>query len=72
VFSDDFAGPAGAPPSSQNWFYDIGTGYGTGEIENTTSSTSNVHLDGNGHLVLTATDNGGTWTSGRIETTDLR
>jgi hypothetical protein len=23
---------AGSAPSSQNWFYDIGTGYGTGEI----------------------------------------
>ncbi len=69
VFSDNFAGPAGSAPSAQNWFYDIGTGYGTGEVENTTSSTSNVYLDGNGHLVLKATDNGGTWTSGRIEST---
>jgi hypothetical protein len=69
VFSDDFAGPAGSAPSAQNWFYDIGTGYGTGETENTTSSTSNVYLDGNGHLDITALDNGGTWTSGRIEST---
>src|ERR1700734_3266795 len=69
VFSDNFAGAAGSAPSAQNWFYDIGTGYGTGEIENTTNSTNNVYLDGNGHLVLKATDNGGTWTSGRIEST---
>jgi hypothetical protein len=69
VFSDDFAGPAGSAPSSANWFYDIGTGYGTGEIENTTNSTNNVYLDGNGDLVLKAIDNGGTWTSGRIEST---
>ena len=69
VFSDDFAGPAGSAPSSANWFYDIGTGYGTGEIENTTSSTNNAYLDGNGHLVLKAIDNGGTWTSARIEST---
>jgi Carbohydrate binding module (family 6)/Ricin-type beta-trefoil lectin domain/Putative Ig domain len=69
VFGDDFAGAAGSPPSSANWFYDIGTGYGTGEIENTTNSTSNVYLDGNGHLDITATDNDGTWTSGRIEST---
>jgi hypothetical protein len=69
VFSDNFAGAAGAAPSSANWFYDIGTGYGTGEAEQTTSSTSNVYLDGNGHLVLKAIDNGGTWTSGRIEST---
>jgi hypothetical protein len=69
VFSDDFAGAAGSAPSSANWFYDIGTGYGTGEIENTTNSTSNVYLDGNGDLVLKAIDNGGTWTSARIEST---
>src|SRR5580692_444061 len=69
VFSDDFAGPAGSAPSSANWFYDIGTGYGTGEIENTTNSTNNAYLDGNGHLVLKAIDNGGTWTSARLEST---
>ena len=63
VFSDNFAGAAGSAPSSANWFYDIGTGYGTGEVENTTNSTSNVYLDGNGDLVLKAIDNGGTWTS---------
>ena len=69
VFGDNFAGAAGSAPSAANWFYDIGTGYGTGETEQTTSSTSNVYLDGNGHLVLKAIDNGGTWTSGRIEST---
>lgn len=69
VFSDDFAGPAGSPPSAANWFYDIGTGFGTGEKEHTTNSTDNVYLDGNGHLVLKAINTGGTWTSGRIEST---
>jgi hypothetical protein len=70
VFSDNFAGAAGSPPSSANWFYDIGTNYGTGEIEQTTNSTSNVYLDGNGDLDITATENSsGQWTSGRIEST---
>ena len=69
VFGDDFAGSAGSAPTATNWFYDIGTGYGTGEIEHTTSSTSNVYLDGSGHLVLKAINSGGTWTSGRIEST---
>src|SRR5580700_41389 len=69
VFGDNFAGAAGSAPSAQNWFYDIGTGYGTGETEQTTNSTNNVYLDGNGHLVLKAINNGGTWTSGRIEST---
>ena len=69
VFGDNFAGAAGSAPAASNWFYDIGTGYGTGENEQTTNSTSNVYLDGNGHLVLKATDSNGTWTSGRIEST---
>src|ERR1700728_2297553 len=69
VFSDNFAGSAGSAPSAADWFYDIGSGYGTGEIENTTNSTSNVYVDGNGDLVLKAIDTNGTWTSGRIEST---
>jgi hypothetical protein len=69
VFGDNFAGAAGSAPAAANWFYDIGTGYGTGEQEQTTNSTNNVYLDGNGHLVLKAINNGGTWTSGRIEST---
>ena len=69
VFGDNFAGPAGSAPSAANWFYDIGTGYGTGETEQTTNSTSNAYLDGNGHLVLKAIDNGGSWTSARLEST---
>jgi hypothetical protein len=67
VFKDAFTGKAGAAPAAANWFYDIGSGYGTGEIEQTTSSTRNVYQDGQGHLVLKATRSGGTWTSVRIE-----
>ncbi len=70
VFSDDFSGASGSAPSS-NWTYDTGPGsnFGTGEIETMTNSTANVHLDGNGHLDITALNNGGNWTSGRIRTT---
>jgi hypothetical protein len=70
VFSDNFAGPAGSAPSASNWIYDTGPGsnFGTGEIETMTNSTSNVYLDGNGHLDITALDSGGNWTSGRIQT----
>jgi hypothetical protein len=69
VFSDGFNGAAGTAPSQSNWFYDIGTGYGTGEIEHTTNTTNNVYLDGNGNMVIKAIDNNGTWTSGRLEST---
>ena len=70
VFDDDFTGAAGSAPS-YNWMYDTGPGssFGTGEIETMTNSSSNVHLDGNGHLDITAIGNGGSWTSGRIQTT---
>jgi hypothetical protein len=70
VFSDNFAGSAGSPVNSANWKYDTGPGssFGTGEIETMTNSTSNVFLDGNGHLVIKAIDSGGAWTSGRIQT----
>ena len=70
VFSDDFNGASGSGPSS-SWMYDTGPGssFGTGEIETMTNSSSNVHLDGNGNLDITALNNGGSWTSGRIQTT---
>ncbi len=69
VFSDDFAGSAGSGVDSQ-WIYDTGPGsnFGTGEIETMTNSTSNVHLDGNGNLDITALGSGSNWTSGRIQT----
>ena len=70
VFSDDFNGTAGTGVDSQ-WMYDTGAGssFGTGEIETMTNSTSNVHLDGNGNLDLTALGSGSSWTSGRVQTT---
>ncbi|GGZ38893.1 glycoside hydrolase family 16 protein [Streptomyces poonensis] len=76
VFVDDFNGAAGTGVNTANWQYATGTGYpggptgwGTGEIETMTSSTSNVALDGNGNLRITPRrDAAGNWTSGRIET----
>ncbi len=69
VFADDFNGGNGSGIDGQ-WMYDTGQGvWGTGEIENMTNSTSNVHLDGNGNLDITALNNGGNWTSGRVQTT---
>jgi hypothetical protein len=71
VFSDDFNGSAGSAPDTGTWTYDTGPGsnFGTGEIETMTNSTSNVDLDGNGDLNITAlSDGNGNWTSGRIHT----
>jgi len=69
VFSDGFAGKAGSAPSSANWLYDIGTDWGSHNVEHDTDSTKNVYIDGYGHLVIHATHTDGTWYSGRIETT---
>jgi beta-glucanase (GH16 family) len=70
VFLDDFNGASGSGIDGQ-WMYDTGPGsnFGTGEIETMTNSTSNVHLDGNGNLDITALGSGGNWTSGRVQTT---
>ncbi len=74
TFSDDFTGAAGSRVDG-NWRYTTGTSYpggpanfGTGEVETMTDSTANVALDGTGNLRITALNNGGAWTSGRIET----
>src|SRR4030088_583783 len=71
-FADDFNGAAGSGVDPNNWRYDTGTGFGTGEIETMTNSTANVFQDGAGHLVIRALHSGsnptGGWTSGRIET----
>jgi hypothetical protein len=75
-WGDNFAGPAGSLPSSTHWRIDTGHGYpngpvnwGTSEIENYTTDPSNLHLDGQGHLLITPLrDATGQWTSGRIET----
>jgi beta-glucanase (GH16 family) len=67
VFLDNFGGAQGAPPSDQNWLYDIGSGWGNSSVDNDTNSTSNIYLDGQGDLVLQANKSNGKWTSGRIE-----
>jgi beta-glucanase (GH16 family) len=69
VFRDNFNGPGGSGVNPSSWKYDTGQGvFGTGEIETMTSSTNNVHLDGHGHLDITALGHGRSWTSGRIQT----
>ncbi|MEU8277788.1 glycoside hydrolase family 16 protein [Microbispora bryophytorum] len=75
VWSDDFNGTAGTLPSSTNWIIDTGHAYpggpgnwGTGEIQNYTSNTANLGLDGSGNLRITPIGSGQNWTSARIET----
>ena len=68
IWSDQFNGPVGSPVNTQKWEYQVGHGiFGNGEVEVMTDSTSNVHLDGHGHLDITAIHQGNQWTSGRIK-----
>ena len=70
VWSDEFNSPAGTPPDSKNWNYDLGGGgWGNGEAETYTNSPSNVFQDGKGHLVIRAIrDASGNYTSARLQT----
>lgn len=55
VWSDELNGPAASTPKSAYWKVDSGgTGWGNRELQYYTSRSSNVRLDGAGHLVITA------------------
>ena len=60
AWSDEFDGPAGAPPDPKTWGYDLGdgsaagiVGWGNNEREYYTDSPDNAATDGEGHLVIT-------------------
>ncbi|PHI21154.1 glycosyl hydrolase family 16 [Lewinellaceae bacterium SD302] len=77
VWSDEFDGEAGTLPNPENWTYDIGTGnngWGNAELQYYTDNPSNVSLDGNGNLLITArreSFGGQPFTSARIKTEGL-
>ena len=55
VWSDEFDGAAGSSVDGTKWLPEIGGGgWGNQEREFYTTSTQNIALDGNGHLVITA------------------
>ncbi|KAK1246528.1 hypothetical protein MKX08_000330 [Trichoderma sp. CBMAI-0020] len=69
IWSDSFAGNGGTSPNTGNW--NIITGYlnVNGEQETYSSSTQNVQLSGGNTLQIVPWNNGGSWTSGRLEST---
>lgn len=74
VWSDEFDDEAGASIDETKWSFDTGngeSGWGNNELQNYTSSTDNVQQDGEGNLMITAINNSGTYTSGRIKTKGL-
>ncbi len=69
AWADEFDGPANSAPDAAKWTYDLGGGgWGNQELETYTSATDNIHLDGNGHLVIRAVASGGSYTSARLKT----
>jgi len=70
VWSDEFDGLANTLPAADKWTYDLGhNGWGNHELENYTKSLDNVHLDGEGHLIIRALrDTSGKYTSARLKT----
>jgi len=73
-WSDDFDGPEGQPLNADKWDYDIGTDWGNAQLEYDTDRATNVSLDGEGHLAITArreTYLSREYTSGRINTAGL-
>ncbi len=57
VWSDEFTGRVGKPPDARYWTTALGSGgngWGSGQLQSYTASPSNLALDGNGHLQLTA------------------
>jgi beta-glucanase (GH16 family) len=63
VWSDEFSGPAGSPPDPAKWT--AAGNSGCGGSTPTTNSAANAALDGNGHLALTAYQDG---SSAQIDT----
>jgi beta-glucanase (GH16 family) len=72
AWSDEFNGPANAPPDPAKWVHDLGhntDGWGNHELESYTDSIENAHQDGQGHLVIRALkDAAGNYTSARLKT----
>jgi beta-glucanase (GH16 family) len=76
TWSDEFTGTNGTSPDAAKWVFDIGRGpsndgWGNSELQSYTNRASNVALDGNGNLVITARSEnfgGAAFTSARIKT----
>lgn len=71
VWSDEFNGSQGDLPDSSKWNFDIGTGqdgWGNSELQSYTNDTSNIAMDGDGNLLITALSIGTSFTSARINT----
>lgn len=70
---DEFDGAAGQAPDPRYWDYDVGGGgWGNGEQQVYTNSRANSRLDGDGHLLIQANQDGSGITSARLVTRGKR
>jgi beta-glucanase (GH16 family) len=53
-WSDEFTGPAGAPPDQTRWIVETGAEWTENEMQCYTADTANARQDGNGNLVIRA------------------
>jgi beta-glucanase (GH16 family) len=71
VWSDEFNGAQGTQPDSTKWTMEVNGNPANGELEYYTDRPSNLAMDGNGDLLVTALQEsymGSNYTSGRINT----
>jgi beta-glucanase (GH16 family) len=70
AWSDEFDGADNSLPDSSKWTYDLGhnNGWGNQELETYTNLPENVHLDGQGHLVIHVASTPAGYTSARLKT----
>jgi beta-glucanase (GH16 family) len=69
TFADEFNGSAGAAPDPAKWTHDLGGGgWGNNELQTYTNSRKNSFLDGQGNLVIRATEREGYYSSARLTT----
>lgn len=69
LWSDEFEGPAGAPPNPEFWVHETGDhGWGNGELQQYTAAISNAFQDGSSNLVIRGHSDDGRPTSARLTT----
>src|SRR6185312_6088519 len=76
TWADEFNGRSGAAPDDHKWTRDLGArGFGNRELEEYTAGNRNSFLDGHGHLVIEARNEGTAeqphYTSARLKTEGL-
>jgi len=69
TWADEFDGAAGTLPDASRWTFDLGAGgWGNQELQTYTNLAENVHVDGQGHLIIHVSSTPTGYTSARLKT----